>query len=97
MTEMEGEWMNSDKQGGAQYSAEKSIDHLFFGLALIVFFLRIIGLITDWYWFEEVGYVNVFTVALWAQLKMALIFGVAVFAIIYGTSSRLCVFLQVSM
>ncbi|MGD0277072.1 MAG: UPF0182 family protein, partial [Syntrophales bacterium] len=54
-------------------------------LALVFFFSwGIVGLITDWLWFQEVSYENVFTITLWAQLKMALLFGVAFFIIFYG-------------
>ncbi len=70
--------------GGARILQKRALIIFLLALALIIFFLRIVGLITDWYWFEEVGYVNVFTVALWTQLKMTLFFGVAVFVIFYG-------------
>jgi len=51
---------------------------------LIVFFWRIIGLVTDWLWFQEMGYESVFSVTLWAQVKTALIFGFAFFAVFYA-------------
>lgn len=52
-------------------------------LGLIVFFWRIIGLVTDWFWFQEIGYESVFSITLWAQVKTALLFGIAFFAIFY--------------
>jgi len=51
---------------------------------LIVFFWRIVGLVTDWFWFQEVGYESVFSVTLWAQIKTALVFGLAFFAVFYA-------------
>jgi hypothetical protein len=52
-------------------------------LGLIIFTERIAGLITDWFWFQEVGYETVFTITLWAQIKTAVFFGVAFFIIFY--------------
>jgi hypothetical protein len=51
---------------------------------IILFSSQVVELITDWLWFQEVGYENVFTITLWAQLKMALLFGLAFFVIFYG-------------
>ena len=51
---------------------------------IILFSSQVVELITDWLWFQEVGYENVFTITLWAQLKMALLFGLAFFIIFYG-------------
>jgi uncharacterized protein len=54
-------------------------------LALIVLaglffaFWRTTGLITDWLWFEEVGYESVFTTSLYAQMKAAAFFGIPYF------------------
>jgi len=50
---------------------------------VIVFFWRIVGLVADWFWFQEVGYESVFTVTLWAQIQAALAFGLAFFAFFY--------------
>ena len=45
---------------------------LFIGvMVLLTLFLRVIGLITDWFWFQEVGYTQVFTVTLLAKIKTA--------------------------
>ncbi|HQF75538.1 MAG TPA: UPF0182 family protein, partial [Syntrophales bacterium] len=46
---------------------------------LFVFFWRTAGLITDWFWYREVGYENVFTVSLIAQFKAAALFGIPYF------------------
>jgi len=51
---------------------------------IILFSSQVVELITDWLWFQEVGYENVFTITLLAQLKMALLFGLAFFVIFYG-------------
>ena len=61
------------------------MDHFSRGFFLIILFSgQAVELITAWLWLQEVGYENVFTITLWAQLKMALLFGVAFFVIFYG-------------
>jgi hypothetical protein len=68
-----------------QKKIKRGLIIIFIVLALIFFFSWwIVGLITDWLWFQEVSYETVFTVTLWAQLKMTLLFGVAFFIIFYG-------------
>ena len=42
-------------------------------------FWRTTGLITDWLWFQEVGYESVFTTSLYAQAKAAAFFGIPYF------------------
>ncbi len=44
---------------------------------------RVVELITDWYWFQEVGYPVVFVVTLVNQLKAAALFGGLFFLIFY--------------
>ena len=44
-------------------------------LFLIVFFGQAISLYTDWLWFQEVGYSQVFTTSLTSKLILALVFG----------------------
>lgn len=53
-------------------------------LGLAIFFWRISGVIADWYWFQEVGYENVFMITLWAQTAAALLFGLAFFVVFYA-------------
>ncbi len=53
-------------------------------LVLFIVFLRIIGLITDWFWFQEVGYQTIFTVTLLAKIKTGALFGAGFFIILYG-------------
>ena len=58
---------------------------LFIVLAVAVLaVLRTAGLITDWFWFQEVGYERIFTVTLLAQFQVALLFGIAFFLIFYS-------------
>ena len=52
-------------------------------LVLFVVLLRIIGLITDWFWFQEVGYETIFTVTLLAKIKTGALFGVGFFLVLY--------------
>ena len=58
---------------------------LIFIIALLLLMLlwRGIEMITDWYWFQEVGYKNVFLVTFLTQMKVGALFGVAFFAIFY--------------
>ncbi len=44
-------------------------------LFLIVFFGQAISLYTDWLWFQEVGYTEIFTTTLTLKLALALVFG----------------------
>ncbi len=50
----------------------------------VVLVFRMTGLITDWFWFQEVGYERIFTVTLLAQLQVAVLFGLAFFLIFYS-------------
>ena len=52
-------------------------------LLLLMLLWRGIEVITDWYWFQEVGYENVFTVTFLTQMKVAAIFGAAFFVLFY--------------
>jgi len=46
--------------------------------------MQVVMLITDWLWFQEVGYQNVFYITLVTKLKMAALFGIAFFVILYS-------------
>jgi len=55
---------------------------------IIIFFLFIlfpmsIGLLTDWFWFKEVGYQNIFLIILSTKVLLGAGVGVAVFFLIY--------------
>ena len=54
---------------------------IIFGLIMLSW--QAVGLITDWFWYQEVGYEQVFTVTLTAQILVALLFGGAFFLIFY--------------
>ena len=51
---------------------------------LFLFSWQIIALLSDWLWYEEVGYTNVFTVTLLAQTQAAALFGILFFVIFYA-------------
>jgi len=59
-------------------------------IALVAGFSQMINFITDWLWFREVGYQNVFFTTLLAQLKTALLFGTG-FLIIFYTNLFLAI------
>ena len=51
---------------------------LFFAaIVLLTLIWRGIELLTDWWWFQEVGYENVFSVTFLTQMKVAALFGLA--------------------
>ena len=52
-------------------------------LVLFMTLLRLIGLITDWFWYQEVGYETIFTVTLLAKIKTGAIFGIGFFLVLY--------------
>ncbi len=54
-------------------------------LVLFMILMRIIGLITEWFWFQEVGYQTIFTVTLLAKIKTGALFGVGFFLILYSS------------
>ena len=59
-------------------------------IALVAGFSQMINFVTDWLWFQEVGYQNVFFTTLFAQLKTALLFGTG-FLIIFYTNLFLAI------
>ncbi|TSC95764.1 MAG: hypothetical protein Athens101410_351 [Parcubacteria group bacterium Athens1014_10] len=58
---------------------------LIFGLALIIIFSAsgILKLLTDWYWFQEIGFSGIFTTILRAKILLGLAIGIISFFIIY--------------
>jgi uncharacterized membrane protein (UPF0182 family) len=52
-------------------------------LFVIVFFGQAISLYTDWLWFQEVGYTQVFTTSLTFKIILALVFGGLFFLLVY--------------
>ncbi|MBM4272127.1 MAG: UPF0182 family protein [Deltaproteobacteria bacterium] len=66
---------------------------------LLIIFFKGIRLITDWFWFREVGYENVFYITILAKLKIAALFGLVFFILLYSNlflsirfSSRVVIF-----
>lgn len=55
---------------------------LLIGLLLMVAW-RVVYLLTDWFWFIEVGYENVFKTTLMAELSASAMFGILFFVIFY--------------
>jgi uncharacterized membrane protein (UPF0182 family) len=49
----------------------------------ITFFWQFITLLTDWFWFQEVGYEQVFLVSLWSKIMAAIVFGLIFFLIFF--------------
>ncbi|MBU0653136.1 MAG: UPF0182 family protein, partial [Proteobacteria bacterium] len=62
----------------------KGVILLVAALVLFMILTRIIGLITEWFWFQEVGYQTIFTVTLLAKIKTGAIFGAGFFIILCG-------------
>jgi len=57
---------------------------LFFAvLLLLLSFGQAISLYTDWLWFQEVGYTEIFTTTLTFKLTLGLVFGALFFLSIY--------------
>jgi len=57
---------------------------LFFAaIVLLTLIWRGVEMLTDWWWFQEVGYESVFWITFLTQMKMAALFGLAFFAIFY--------------
>ncbi|PJC73309.1 MAG: hypothetical protein CO013_07140, partial [Syntrophobacterales bacterium CG_4_8_14_3_um_filter_58_8] len=54
-------------------------------LVLFMILMQIIGLITEWFWFQEVGYQTIFTVTLLTKIKTGALFGAGFFLILYGS------------
>ncbi|WP_367358960.1 UPF0182 family protein [Syntrophus sp. (in: bacteria)] len=64
----------------------RSYKGLIFFLAAFIgisFFWQIIRLLTDWFWFQEVGYEPIFTVTLWSSIASAAFFGALFFVIFF--------------
>jgi len=59
---------------------------VFLVLLVIVFIFsgKTVGFITDWLWYQEVGYVTIFNVMFKTQMVTAVLFGIAFFIIFFG-------------
>lgn len=49
----------------------------------LMFFWRVIGFVTDWFWFQEVGFEKIFTTTFITRLQTAAIFGIVFFLIFF--------------
>lgn len=56
---------------------------LFVPFLLLLFFGQAISLYTDWLWFQELGYTEIFTTTLTFKLVLALVFGGLFFLLLY--------------
>jgi uncharacterized membrane protein (UPF0182 family) len=73
----------SARQSGQKYGMAVFVVALISLLALT----RAVTLITDWLWFQEVGYQTVFNVTMFAKIKTGALFGVFFFIILYASAS----------
>lgn len=66
---------------------KRSISYIIYGLiALAVFVLPgLFRLLTDWYWFQEIGFQNIFTIILGAKILLGFVVGIVSFLVIYGS------------
>ncbi len=51
---------------------------------LLIFGGALVSLLTDWLWFQDLGYSRVFTTRLLTRVEIGLLFGFLFFAVIYG-------------
>ena len=61
--------------------------YIIYGLiALFVFVILplLFQLLTDWYWFGEIGFISIFTTILYSKILLGLVVGVLTFFVIYG-------------
>ena len=68
---------------GRQVHSNKGLLIFVAAAFLMIFLWRIIGFVTDWFWFQEVGYQRIFAISFLTQLKTALLFGVSFFFVFY--------------
>ncbi|MCP6720274.1 MAG: UPF0182 family protein [Patescibacteria group bacterium] len=61
--------------------------YIIYGLIALVVFVVLplfFRLLTDWYWFGEIGFSNIFTTILFSKILLGLAVGVLTFLVIYG-------------
>ncbi|MCH8329619.1 MAG: UPF0182 family protein, partial [Nanoarchaeota archaeon] len=65
---------------------KRFISYIIYSLiALVVFIVpSLFRLLTDWYWFQEIGFQNIFTIILGTKILLGLGVGIFSFLIIYG-------------
>ncbi|MEK6584271.1 MAG: UPF0182 family protein, partial [Nitrospirota bacterium] len=64
---------------------KKLISYILYSVVLLAIFIvpNFLGLLTDWYWFQEIGFSNIFTTILITKIILGLSVGVLSFVIIY--------------
>ncbi|MCC7201918.1 MAG: UPF0182 family protein [Nitrospirae bacterium] len=64
---------------------KKLITYLLYFVVLLVVFIvpNLLGLLIDWYWFQEIGYTNIFSTILITKIFLGLGVGILSFVIIY--------------
>ncbi|MBN1662785.1 MAG: UPF0182 family protein [Deltaproteobacteria bacterium] len=73
-----------EEPAGPPMQGGKGIVIFIAAFVVMLFSWQIVSLITDWYWFQEVGYETVFSVSLIAKIKTALLFGIGFMVIFFG-------------
>jgi len=65
---------------------KRRASYIIYGLAILAIFVapRLFQLLTDWYWFVEVGFSNIFTTILYSKILLGLGVGTLTFFVIYG-------------
>ena len=66
-------------------SPRKLITYIIYIIVLLAIFIipNFLGLLTDWYWFQEIGFTNIFTKILITKIILGLSVGLLSFVIIY--------------
>src|SRR3990172_2198736 len=66
-------------------SPRKLITYIIYIIVLLAIFIipNFLGLLTDWYWFQEIGFTNIFTKILVTKIFLGLSVGLLSFVIIY--------------
>jgi len=65
---------------------KRSISYIIYSLIAVAIFAvpGFFRLLTDWYWFQEIGFSNIFTTILGAKILLGVGVGIFSFFIIYG-------------
>jgi len=65
---------------------KRLFSYIIYGLIVLSIFIvpRILQLLTDWYWFGEIGFSTIFTTILYSKILLGLGIAVLTFFIIYG-------------
>ncbi len=65
--------------------SRKFISFILYSVILLVFFVvpNFLGLLTDWYWFQEIGFTNIFSTILITKIFLGAAVGILGFVIIY--------------